>query len=104
MSLRAVILTVRDLEPTRARTRFDPCRSCPAPCVRACPGGALDRGRFSVSACFQGRVQHASCRQHCDARRACVVGRDHAYLPAAEAHHMSASLAMKPLAGGRSAP
>jgi hypothetical protein len=98
MSLRAVVLTACEVDATPVDARFDPCRRCPAPCARACPGGALDRGHFSVSACFQGRVQHASCRQRCDARRSCVLGTDHAYLPACEAHHMSSSLAMLSLA------
>ena len=98
MSLRAVVLTECDVAPTPANARFEPCRRCPAPCVLACPGGALDRGRLSVTACFQGRVVHASCRQRCDARRACVLGTDHAYLAACEGHHMGTSLAMQPLA------
>ena len=93
MALRAVILTTLEIPPTSPLAGFDPCRRCSAPCAAVCHGGALDGGRFSVSACFQGRVQHAACRQRCDARRACVLGRDHAYLPLWEAHHMSASLA-----------
>ena len=93
MSLRAVILTEFEFSPSKPLESFEPCRSCPAPCATACRGGALEGGRFSVSACFQGRVQHEACRMRCDARRACVLGRDHAYLPSCEAHHSSASLA-----------
>jgi hypothetical protein len=65
LSLRAVVLTRADWErgrPPHGPDGFDPCRGCPAPCAAVRPGVA--------------------------ARRACVIGPEHAYSEAALAHHM----------------
>jgi hypothetical protein len=60
MSLRAIVLTGAAWE-ARAPLAFDPCRACPAPCADAITREA--------------------------ARRACVVGPEHAYGDAQQAHH-----------------
>ena len=57
--------------------------------VEAAAGGSQG---FDVAACRATRVSESACRLRCDARRACVIGPDHAYSPEAEAHHMRASL------------
>ena len=101
MSIRAVLLTEREVAETGPAPGFDPCSGCPAPCVRACRGAAVPaaargfdsaRLRFDVAACRATRASEPGCRLRCDARRACVIGPDHAYSPEAEAHHMRASL------------
>ncbi len=101
MSIRAVLLTEREVAETGPASGFDPCSGCPAPCVRACRGAAVpaaargfDSARlgFDVAACRATRASDPGCRLRCDARRACVIGPDHAYSPEAEAHHMRASL------------
>lgn len=91
LSLRAALLTVRDLPGAGPIPGFDPCTGCPAPCAEACPGAALRPAPagFSVERCAAARAREPGCRSRCDARRACVLGRDHAYAAPAEAHHMS---------------
>jgi epoxyqueuosine reductase QueG len=88
MSIRAVVLTPQELPETRPLATFDPCRGCSAPCDRACRGAAVAGERFDIPACAATRRVEAACRLRCDARRACVVGREHRYADVAEAHHM----------------
>jgi hypothetical protein len=115
MSIRALLLTEREVAETRPAPGFDPCGSCAAPCVRACRGAAVpasarpidsarfrlaarpSRGpasgfRFDVAACGATRASEPGCRLRCDARRSCVIAPDQAYRSEAEAHHMRASL------------
>lgn len=90
-ALRAALLTTRELPPGPEPPPFDPCRGCPAPCVTACPGGAVQE-TFRVETCLETRRREPGCRLACPARRACVVGREHAYPEEAEAHHMRHAL------------
>ena len=112
MSIRAILLTEREVAETGPAPGFDPCGGCPAPCVRACRGAAVPAAagvfdsarlrlaarppalpfRFDVAACCATRVSEPGCRLRCDARRSCVIGPDRAYSPEAEAHHMLAFL------------
>jgi hypothetical protein len=94
LSLRATILCERTLAPTRALTGFAPCEGCSAPCAEACHGSALSGERFDTAACLATRLGNPACKTRCDARRSCVLGRDHVYREHAEAHHMRASLLM----------
>jgi len=93
LSLRALLLLDAPLAATRPLAGFAPCDGCPAPCASACHGGALAGPRFDVSACGATRAREPACAQRCDARHACVLGREHAYAPAVEARHMEASRA-----------
>ena len=70
-----------------------PCEGCPAPCAVACPGHALDDGLLDLARCVETRLAGPPCDTACAARRACVLGREHAYTEAMEAHHARASLA-----------
>ena len=88
LSIRAAVLTDLALEPTRERLGFAPCAECPAPCGAACPTAAPGPEGFEVAACREGRARSPGCRLRCDARHACILGREHAYLAEAEAHHM----------------
>lgn len=74
---------------------FAPCRGCSAPCVDACPGGAIGADGFVVQRCAQQRraEPEGACAQRCGARHACVLGQAEAYDRDAEAFHMAASLA-----------
>jgi hypothetical protein len=94
MSIRALLLTEREVVETRPAPGFDPCGSCAAPCVRACRGAAVPTSgfRFDIAACGATRASEPGCRLRCDARRSCVIAPDQAYRPEAEAHHMRASL------------
>jgi hypothetical protein len=91
LSLRALVLCERDLFPTRELERFAPCEGCPAPCADACHGEALAGPRFDTAACLKTRLREPACKSRCDARRACVLGREHGYSERAEAHHMRAA-------------
>ena len=91
LSLRAVLLCEQALVPTPPRLDFTPCEGCPAPCAAACHGEALAGMRFNTSACHRTRLQDPACKERCDARRACVFGREHVYRERAEAHHMRAA-------------
>jgi hypothetical protein len=86
-ALRAALLTSLELPASPEPPPFDPCRGCPAPCVAACPGGAVQE-TFRVGACLETRRREPGCRLACAARRACVVGPEHAYPEEEEAHHM----------------
>lgn len=93
LSLRALLLVDAPLAATPVPDGFAPCEECPAPCASACPGGAVGGRRFDVAACGATRARTPGCRQRCDARHACVLGRAHAYAASVEAHHMDASRA-----------
>jgi len=77
-----------------ALQRPSPCESCAAkPCLTACPVGALSAGHYDVPACLDHMtaVAGTACRDDgCRARRACPVGRDHAYPPGQAGFHMAA--------------
>jgi len=94
LALRAVLLTERPLPPTRgpAPEGYAPCAGCPAPCAAACHGAAVAAERFDVAACASARQTLPACTARCDARRACVVGPEHAYEADAEAFFASAVL------------
>jgi hypothetical protein len=71
-----------------------PCVGCPAPCVGACPAGAVAAGGFAVGSCARHRLGHVPCQHDCAARRACVVAPEAAYPAHQLAFHMDASLVM----------
>lgn len=99
LSLRALVLTTRAFPETEWAPDFHPCEGCPAPCAAACPGAAVAAALFDAQACGRTRRRLSTCVQRCDARHACLIGREHAYEADAEAHHMRAALAV--MAGSR---
>ncbi|MCL5778936.1 ferredoxin [Limibaculum sp. FT325] len=83
----------------------DPCLGCPAPCLTACPVGAMGEGRaYDIAACTAHvrAPEGAACRDGgCRVRHACPAGRD-AVPPRAQcAFHMAAFLAAHPPPSGR---
>jgi len=71
-----------------------PCESCAKkPCLTTCPADAFAPDRFDMHACV-GHVESAAGKAcatgGCLARRACPVGRRHAYDAEAGAFHMAA--------------
>jgi hypothetical protein len=100
---RALIVLDRPLPP--APPPGDGCAGCDAPCVAACPAGAVGRGGFDVAACHGRRLVAAPCRLSCDARIACVRGPEHRYRDVELAFHMRASMPRRsPTPGGASTP
>lgn len=97
-SVRALILTTWAPDPTRVRVSSPiaadlvSCQDCPAPCIDACPAGAVQRTGFDLSACGAKRLEDEPCAGHCAARRACIVGPAHAYPERVVAHYAAASL------------
>lgn len=82
-------LPPRDRGPTRR-----PCDECrERPCLAPCPVGAVREGDFDAAGCAEWLIERprSDCREAgCLARRACPVGREHAYEPAHAAFHMTA--------------
>jgi len=70
-----------------------PCTTCPAPCLSACPAGALDADGYDVDGChaYLDRPEGHTCMTRgCAVRRACPVGQGHAQPEAQSAFHMRA--------------
>ena len=86
MSFRAVVYSAEEVA-LDAVPVFDPCKDCPAPCVRACRGSAIGEDGFDGSRCFRTKLLDAGCRSACDARAACVLAPEHAFPPDQVAHH-----------------
>jgi hypothetical protein len=87
---RALIVLDRPLPP--APPPGDGCAGCAAPCVAACPAGAVRRSGFEVAACHARRLVAEPCRLSCDARIACVRGPEYRYRDVELAFHMRASM------------
>jgi len=86
IAIRAVIL-LPETVPFREPEDFAPCDGCPAPCASACHGGVVGAHGVDHAACYQVRLTLPACATACDARRACVVGPEHAYSAEQIAHH-----------------
>jgi epoxyqueuosine reductase len=68
-----------------------PCEGCPAPCLTACPVGALTGAGYDLPAChaYLDQPEGAECLSGgCLVRRACPVSQSYARLPEQSAYHM----------------
>ena len=68
-----------------------PCEGCAAPCLSACPVGALSADGYDLPAChaFLEREAGADCMSGgCLVRRACPVSRSYARMQDQSAYHM----------------
>lgn len=75
------------LPPAAAR----PCDTCAAPCLTACPVGALTGAGYDLAACHEvlEQPQGVACMTGgCLVRRACPVSQSYARLPQQSAYHM----------------
>ena len=95
---RAALLTELSLPPT-ALAGPSPCEACPAPCVAACPAGAVNKGGFDWQLCVnhraaeeRSRVAEETCRETCLARMACPVAAQYRYSDEQMAYHYGVSL------------
>ncbi len=78
--------------PAAAPRSGDGCAGCDAPCVAACPAGAVRTAGLHYLACASERLAPASaCRTSCAARIRCVRGPEHRYSDAQLEFHMTAS-------------
>ena len=73
----------------------DGCADCPAPCVAACPAGAVRLAGFSVPDCHARRLTAPACHLSCNARVRCVRGVEHRYTDDQLAFHMAASMPVR---------
>jgi len=87
---RALVVVDADLPPGPPLS--DACAGCPAPCVGACPAGAVRHAGFDVPACHARRRAHEACHLSCAARLACIRGPEHRYSDEQLAFHMAASM------------
>jgi hypothetical protein len=89
---RAVLLLSEDLAGPPPPSLPSPCSGCAAPCVPACPGGAVSTQGFSVSACGDERLRDRGCALSCEARLRCVAGPEHRQPEVQRRFHLAASL------------
>jgi hypothetical protein len=94
---RALVVLAAPLSAGESRDAAgDGCAGCDAPCVAACPAGAVLLGGFSVPACHTRRLQAPECQLSCAARIRCVRGPQHRYSEDQLAFHMAASMPRPP--------
>jgi epoxyqueuosine reductase len=86
ISLRGVLFLDVDLVSAPAQLR-SPCDGCAAPCERACHGHAVSGAGLDLARCGEAQRARVECQRGCDARRACVIGREHAFSDAQIEHH-----------------
>ncbi len=65
----------------------DVCEGCPAPCIGACPAGALGEGAWEVGTCAAFHRSASDCAQTCHSREACPVGAAHRYSDLERGYH-----------------
>lgn len=68
-----------------------PCETCAAPCLTACPAGALTGAGYDVPRChaFLATAAGRDCMElGCAVRRACPVSQAYARVPEQSAYHM----------------
>ena len=76
----------------------DHCGPCSAPCVSACPGSALEGGRWSVDVCASFHRTSTVCDTRCDARSACPLGHEHRYSEVQARYHYNRAVGRVELA------
>lgn len=77
MAYRALLLVDAILEEDPI-VGFEPCASCEAPCIPACPVSAVERRGWDAARCFDHRLA-GGCADGCESRLSCPVGAGHRY-------------------------
>lgn len=91
-AVRAVIALDAEADAAPEPLGASPCRDCPAPCVHACPAGAVARSGWDGGRCLEQRLADGSpCAGRCPAREICPAGRIWRYETATIAYHYGAS-------------
>lgn len=87
LGLRAACFTVEALPIDGPRREASPCEGCPAPCVVACPGGALRGPALDWKRSALHRATTDDCLDRCHARQACPMGAAHQYSALEHLYH-----------------
>lgn len=87
IGLRAACLTVEPLAAGGELAGPGPCGGCPAPCVAACPAGAITAAGWQVGPCARHQQASTGCQPGCLSRSACPAGAAHRYDPLQAAYH-----------------
>jgi hypothetical protein len=98
LGLRAVCFATDAIPPTGPLSGPSPCEGCAAPCIAACPGGAMSARGWDVAACSRFHVESPVCRGPCASRDACPVGAAHRYSPLQHRYHADRTSGRKALA------
>lgn len=91
IAYRALVLLDRPLADA-PRAPFDACAGCPAPCIPACPAGAVAASGWNASSCMGHRRATGACSDGCASRLACPVGAAEEPGLVARRFHQAASL------------
>jgi hypothetical protein len=98
-SYRGALAFAPHLESEPQARAPSPCDSCrDRPCLSACPVGAFTSNGYDVAVCaahLRSQEGPECLSRGCLARRACPVGREHAYEGSQAAFHMQAFLAAR---------
>ncbi len=86
VSLRAALFLAEEVARAGALPPA-PCEGCPAPCQLACHGTAVGPSGLDLGRCAAAKRSEPACRAGCDARLACVIGREHAFSSEQIVHH-----------------
>jgi hypothetical protein len=70
----------------------DVCGGCSAPCIPACPGGAMETGQWDVGACVDFHHSSTTCSVSCAARSECIVAPEARYDPLEILYHSNRRL------------
>jgi epoxyqueuosine reductase len=91
---RTLVLARSEFVPILQKASQSPCERCIiAPCVNACPVGALDNEFYDLPLCLDYRQSTgSSCSETCLARQSCNIGEDQKYSTEQIKYHYKQSL------------
>jgi epoxyqueuosine reductase len=94
IGLRAALFSRESWPLDDPQVEASPCGTCPAPCVSACPGGAMsatsvagEPSSWDWRRCATWRDESPDCRVTCATRNACPVGANARYPVLAQHYH-----------------
>lgn len=98
MGLRAACFTTAALPTTGPLAGDGPCAGCTAPCIPACPGGAMSTSGIDIRTCAASHQTSEACARTCHSREACPEGAGHAYVREQLDYHYDRASGRKALA------
>ncbi len=98
LGLRAACFTTDAFPVTGALGGAGPCAECPAPCIPACPGGAMRAEGIDIRRCAASHDETDACASTCHSREACPEGAEHRYGPEQVRYHYDRATGRRALA------